>query len=70
MPCSKQMVSSENVIYVVLEYGEVDLARLLQRKEAERNNRPGGRPDENFIRHHWQQMLQVQCGLALTSIGP
>lgn len=45
---------------MVLEYGDIDLARLLAKHEQAR--REGGSADEldeNFIRLYWQQMLQV-----------
>jgi serine/threonine-protein kinase TTK/MPS1 len=66
-----QLIDSEvhkaqNLIYMVLEYGDIDLARLLQKQEAARKEReaplPQGRmqpADENFIRLYWQQMLQA-----------
>ena len=46
---------------MVLEYGDIDLARLLARHEASRAERGAGGPDENFIRLYWQQMLQVRA---------
>lgn len=49
------MIRSEGLIYMVLEYGEIDLAHLLT-KQSERAN---GRPDGNFVRHYWQQMLEA-----------
>lgn len=44
---------------MVLEYGDIDLARLLAKHE--KAQREGGVTDldENFIRLYWQQMLQV-----------
>jgi hypothetical protein len=44
---------------MVLEYGDIDLARLLAKHE--KAQREGGAIDldENFIRLYWQQMLQV-----------
>jgi len=66
-----QLIDSEvhkvqNLIYVVLEYGDIDLARLLQKQEASRREREGPLPhgqmqpaNENFIRLYWQQMLQA-----------
>ena len=66
-----QLIDSEvhkaqNLIYMVLEYGDIDLARLLQKQEAARREREGTLPqgqmqpaDENFIRLYWQQMLQA-----------
>lgn len=44
---------------MVLEYGDIDLARLLAKHEKARKE--GGEDlDENFIRLYWQQMLQVR----------
>ena len=40
----------EGLIHIVLEYGDIDLARLLQKESAQ---------NENFIRLHWQQMLEA-----------
>lgn len=74
-----QLIDSEvhraqSLIYMVLEYGDIDLARLLQKQEAARRERaqaagagalpptPGAdmQPaDENFVRLYWQQMLQA-----------
>lgn len=74
-----QLIDSEfhrqlNMIFMVLEYGDIDLARLLQKQEAARKERqaaaealsssslsPGEMQpaDENFIRLYWQQMLQA-----------
>lgn len=57
---------SEGLIYVVLEFGDIDLARLLQKHEKTRREREqevgGGQAeeiDENFIRLYWEQMLQA-----------
>ena len=54
-----QVVAAEGVIYMVLEYGDIDLARLLGKQEAARRAAGNVQPDENFIRLYWQQMLQV-----------
>jgi serine/threonine-protein kinase TTK/MPS1 len=60
-----QLVDSEilresGLIYMVLEYGEVDLARLLQRREKARTAEgQQNKIDLNFIRLHWQQMLEA-----------
>ncbi len=48
------------MIYMVLEYGDIDLARLLAKQESARRTAAGAQPDENFIRLYWQQMLQVR----------
>lgn len=57
-----QVYRAEGIIYMVLECGEIDLARLLQKREAAR--REQGQPvsslDENFIRLYWEQMLTVR----------
>jgi hypothetical protein len=54
-----QVIRSDGLIYMVLEYGDIDLARLLAKHE--KAQREGGVTDldENFIRLYWQQMLQV-----------
>lgn len=63
-----QVFREEGLIYMVLEYGDIDLARLLHNHEEARRKGGGseGEIDENFIRLYWQQMLQV--GTAF--IGP
>jgi len=54
-----QVIKSEGLIYMVLEYGDIDLARLLQRHEVTQKEGGHTELDENFIRLYWQQMLQV-----------
>lgn len=54
------MIKSEGLIYMVLEYGDIDLARLLQRHEAAQKEGGCTELDENFIRLYWQQMLQAR----------
>lgn len=55
---------------MVLEYGDIDLARLLAKHEQARRESAGRDVlDENFIRLYWQQMLQVRGPNALTCIG-
>ena len=60
----------EGIIYMVLECGDIDLAKLLQRHEAalqERRRGNGSNPsstgehyvDENFVRMYWEQMLHA-----------
>ncbi len=57
------MFQAEGLIYMVLEYGDIDLARLLANHELARKQGGGGNEiDENFIRLYWQQMLQVRQG--------
>ena len=55
-----EVVGQEGLIYMVLEYGETDLARLLVKQDKQR--REEGLPgfDENFVRLYWQQMLKVR----------
>lgn len=53
---------------MVLEYGDIDLARLLAKHEQARREGGGADElDENFIRLYWQQMLQVCLFLASQS---
>ena len=54
-----QILKDYGLIYMVLEYGEVDLARLLQRRERARTAEGQNKIDLNFIRLHWQQMLEA-----------
>ncbi|GFH23826.1 protein kinase domain-containing protein, partial [Haematococcus lacustris] len=76
---SAQVFREEGLIYMVLEYGDIDLARLLHNHEEARRARAatgsstpasdpgrsggGGEIDENFIRLYWQQMLQAVQGI-------
>lgn len=69
-----QLIDSEvhkrdGIIYMVLECGDIDLAKLLQRHEAARQERRsmtggsshivGAEVDENFVRMYWEQMLHA-----------
>lgn len=63
-----QVHQKDGIIYMVLECGDIDLARLLQRHEAARQERKKQlglqqqgltEVDENFIRMYWEQMLQA-----------
>ena len=60
-----QVIRGEGLIYMVMEYGDIDLARLLARHEATQRERGALEPDENFIRMYWQQMLQARAGPTL-----
>ena len=54
---------------MVLEYGDIDLARLLAKHEQARREGGGADElDENFIRLYWQQMLQVCNNLSLLAV--
>ena len=46
---------------MVLEYGDIDLARRLAQLEARRRGAPGALRPENFIRQTWEEMLEVRC---------
>lgn len=61
-PSSLQVHRAEGIIYMVLECGEIDLARLLQKREAARREQGIAAEDldENFIRLYWEQMLTVR----------
>ncbi|KMT20002.1 hypothetical protein BVRB_1g000250 isoform A [Beta vulgaris subsp. vulgaris] len=51
-------VKDDGYIYMVLEYGEIDLAHMLSQKwkEIERSN---STMDQNWLRFYWQQILQA-----------
>lgn len=61
-----QVFTEEGLIYMVQEYGEIDLARLLAKHAAARKEAGALKDnlDENFIRLYWQQMLQVGQGVS------
>lgn len=69
LPCTAaQVFDAEGLIYMVQEYGEIDLARLLAKhaaaRQAGQGDGQGGLAhnlDENFIRLYWQQMLQARA---------
>ncbi|KAK9828905.1 hypothetical protein WJX72_002702 [[Myrmecia] bisecta] len=54
-----EVIQAEGLIYMVLEYGDIDLARLLAKHEKARGEGRPGEVDENFVRLYWQQMLQA-----------
>jgi len=67
---ASKVFHAEGLIYMVQEYGEIDLARLLSKHDTARREAAGAGEqrtllqdnlDENFIRLYWQQMLQVCC---------
>ncbi|KAK4747461.1 hypothetical protein SAY87_014047 [Trapa incisa] len=49
-------VKDDGYIYMVLEYGEIDLARMLSQKWKELDNSDKN-IDENWLRFYWQQIL-------------
>ncbi|KAE9609000.1 hypothetical protein Lal_00020194 [Lupinus albus] len=50
-------VKNDGYIYMVLEYGEIDLAHMLSQKWRELNGHDQT-IDENWLRFYWQQILQ------------
>ena len=63
-----EVCKAEGLIYVVLEYGEIDLARLLNKREkqARAKLRDGGERekggamiDDNFLRLYFEQMVEA-----------
>ena len=58
-----QVLRAEGLIYVVLEYGETDLAHLISWHEQAQREAGRTDVDEAFIRCWFQQMLQVLKGM-------
>jgi len=69
-----EVCKSEGLIYVVLEYGEIDLARLLSKREKQAKARSkslasaasgggssgsSGMIDDNFLRLYFEQMVEA-----------
>lgn len=51
-------IKDDHYIYMVLEYGEIDLANMVAQKWKERNNSTM-KIDENWLRFYWQQILEA-----------
>ncbi|KAF9599900.1 hypothetical protein IFM89_001846 [Coptis chinensis] len=51
-------IRDDGYIYMVLEYGEIDLAHMLSQKWKEQDS-PNWTMDENWLRFYWQQILQA-----------
>ncbi|KAG8097904.1 hypothetical protein GUJ93_ZPchr0013g35893 [Zizania palustris] len=51
-------IKDDQYIYMVLEYGEIDLAHMIAQEQRERNN-SNMNIDENWLRFYWQQMLKA-----------
>ncbi|KAL6637691.1 hypothetical protein ACP70R_025263 [Stipagrostis hirtigluma subsp. patula] len=51
-------IKDDHYIYMVLEFGEIDLAHMVAQKWKERNN-ANMKIDENWLRFYWQQMLEA-----------
>lgn len=54
-----QEISEEAFIYMVLEYGEIDLAGMLVAKRKEMQSSHETKIDENWLRFYWQQILEA-----------
>ncbi|XP_011001427.1 PREDICTED: serine/threonine-protein kinase MPS1-like isoform X2 [Populus euphratica] len=52
------IVKDDGCIYMVLEYGEIDLAHMLSQKWKEMDS-SNQTIDENWLRFYWQQILQA-----------
>ncbi|KAF3776546.1 Serine/threonine-protein kinase [Nymphaea thermarum] len=54
-------ITDDACIYMVLEYGEIDLAHMLSQKwkEFKETDRPNMQMDENWLRFYWQQILEA-----------
>lgn len=53
-----EVLGREGIILMVLEYGDIDLARLLQKRVKTRKEGEAA-IDDNFLRLYWQQMLEA-----------
>uniref|UniRef100_A0ACD6A453 Uncharacterized protein n=1 Tax=Avena sativa TaxID=4498 RepID=A0ACD6A453_AVESA len=51
-------IGDDQYIYMVLEFGEIDLAHMVAQKWKERNDSTM-KIDENWLRFYWQQMLEA-----------
>ncbi|KAF0910182.1 hypothetical protein E2562_001393 [Oryza meyeriana var. granulata] len=51
-------IKDDHYIYMVLEYGEIDLANMVAQEWKERNT-SNMKIDENWLRFYWQQMLKA-----------
>ncbi|PIA27176.1 hypothetical protein AQUCO_08200001v1 [Aquilegia coerulea] len=51
-------IRDDGYIYMVLEYGEIDLAHMLSQKWKEQDS-ANWTMDENWLRFYWQQILQA-----------
>ncbi|KAG2546546.1 serine/threonine-protein kinase MPS1-like isoform X4 [Panicum virgatum] len=51
-------IRDDHYIFMVLEFGEIDLAHMVAQKWKERNN-SNMKIDENWLRFYWQQMLEA-----------
>lgn len=47
-------ITEDALIYMVLEYGEIDLAGMLAAKRKKMQSTNETKPDENWLRFYWQ----------------
>ncbi|KAG0616464.1 hypothetical protein M758_5G117800 [Ceratodon purpureus] len=52
-------ITEEAFIYMVLEFGEIDLAGMLSAKRKEMHINNETKLDENWLRFYWQQILKA-----------
>lgn len=53
-----EVCPKEKLIFMVLEFGEIDLAHMLAKREKQRQNH-GGVIDDNFLRLYFEQMVEA-----------
>ncbi|THU57230.1 hypothetical protein C4D60_Mb03t01330 [Musa balbisiana] len=58
MNIKEKRIKDDECIYMVLEFGEIDLAHMLAQKWKEMSA-SGWKIDENWLRFYWQQMLEA-----------
>jgi serine/threonine-protein kinase TTK/MPS1 len=57
-------ITEEAFIYMVLEYGETDLAGMLSAKRKEMQSNNETKPDENWLRFYWQVFISLRLFIA------
>lgn len=50
-------ITEESCIYMILEYGEIDLAGMLSSKRKEMQSNNETELDENWLRFYWQVLI-------------
>ena len=53
-----EVCPNEKLIFMVLEFGEIDLAHMLAKREKQRQSH-GGVIDDNFLRLYFEQMVEA-----------
>lgn len=54
-----EVCPQEKLIFMVLEFGEIDLAHMLAKREKQRENNGGAGLDDNFLRLYFEQMVEA-----------